>query len=252
MSLYAGGVNLRHRGGGWLLREVELRLQAGQLHALIGPNGAGKTSLLRLLAGDLASDPPVLLDGRPLQRWAPIALARRRAVFSQHDVLRFDFTAAEVVGLGRLPWRTPADADATAAALAAVGAEPLATRPYTELSGGERARVRLARALAQIWPVQALPPRFLLLDEPLAHLDFAFRQRCLQLLRNLSAAGAGVLLVLHEPELAAAWADRVTLLGCGEVVAQGPAAVLTPSVLSRAYGVPIARHNGLWHVESQC
>lgn len=246
MSLCARGLQMpSHDGQGWLLRGVDLQLTAGTLHALLGPNGSGKTTLVRLLAGDLRpAAGRVTLDQRSLQSWPPQALARRRAVYTQHDALRFPFSAREVVALGRLPWQARADKDIVELALEAVEALPLATRPYTSLSGGERARVRLARALAQLWSHDDTP-RYLLLDEPLAHLDFAFRHRCLQRLRDQARRGLAVLVVVHDPAAALDYADHATLLGCGEVVAQGEAIeTVTASALSAAYGVTVHGSRG--------
>lgn len=245
MSLRAEALRFALRGR-VLLDEVSLRVASGCVHVLLGPNGAGKSTLLRLLAGDLrAGSGAATLDERPLAAWDALALARRRAVMMQREHLPFPFTAAEVVALGRLPWQRDgrrADERAwIAEALAMAGASALASRRYPQLSGGERARVQFARALAQIIE-PAAAPRYLLLDEPTASLDFAFQHECLATLHRLSRDGVGVLAILQDPNLALRYADTVSLLDHGRIVADGtPEEVLTPERLHAVYGLAMTR-----------
>ncbi len=224
-----------------LLQSVSLRVNPGELHVLIGPNGAGKSTLLRLLAGELRpAGGSVTLDQRPLQQWPARALACRRAVMMQQDSLPFPFTVAEVVTLGRLPWGDgdgPRVQEIAIDALKRAGAASLIDRRYPTLSGGERARVQFARALTQLAAADATP-RYLLLDEPTASLDFAFQQRCLTEVRREVDRGNGALLVLQDPLLARRHADHVTLLQAGSVVASGSAAVaLSAEQLRGVYGI---------------
>lgn len=254
MSLALSAVDYRLRGRK-LIDAASLDVQPGQLQVLLGPNGAGKSTLLRLLAGDLKPDAgQVRLDDRPLADWPGAALARRRAVMMQREDLPFPFTVDEVVALGRLPWqRAPesvGEREVVAAALAEAGASRLSGRRYTELSGGERARVQLARALAQIsspgsQPGSAPTPRYLLLDEPTASLDFAFQHHCLLTMRRLAASGVGVLAILQDPNVALRHADVVTLIEQGRIIASGrPNEVLEPERLSTLYGMPIESIRG--------
>lgn len=233
-----------------LVEVASLAIRPGQLHVLLGPNGAGKSTLLRLLAGDLRPDSgQISLDDRPLADWPGPALARRRAVMMQREDLQFPFTVEEVVALGRLPWQRDAEAPGeraiVAEAMTDAGARTFSGRRYNELSGGERARVQLARALAQIRdPAESVDgkpeARYLLLDEPTASLDFAFQHHCLLTMRRLAARGTGVLAILQDPNLALRHADTVTLIAHGRIVAQGnPATVLTPERLSAIYGLAI-------------
>ena len=242
MSLEARAVSLR-RSGRQLLEAVSLELRPGELHALLGANGAGKSSLLRLLAGEWpASGGELLLNGRPLRDWSLPERARQRAVLPQDDELRFGFTAREVVGLGRLAASNGRGADdgaAVRAALAETGMLALAERDYPGLSGGERQRVQLARVLAQLEGDGGddLHGRYLLLDEPIAALDLAHQHAFLSLARRKAARGAGVLAVLHDINLAAQYADRISLLGGGRLIAQGaPAEVLCAEHLGAAFG----------------
>lgn len=250
MSLALSAVDYSLRGRR-LIDAASLHLQPGQLQVLLGPNGAGKSTLLRLLAGDLKPDAgQVRLDDRPLTDWPGAALARRRAVMMQREDLPFPFTVDEVVALGRLPWQrapeSPGEREIVAAALASAGATRLSGRRYPELSGGERARVQLARALAQINVAGDDPaPRYLLLDEPTASLDFAFQHHCLLTMRRLAASGVGVLAILQDPNVALRHADVVTLIEQGRIIASGtPNEVLEPERLSALYGMPIEAIRG--------
>ncbi|HWU67336.1 MAG TPA: heme ABC transporter ATP-binding protein [Stenotrophobium sp.] len=237
--------NLSYRiEGVRLLQDVSLQLEPGRLHAIIGPNGAGKSTLLKLLAGDLVPGAGnVTLNGRDLRDWSLRERAQQRAVLPQSESLRFAFTVQQVVELGRLSCKrhgAAQESDIARAALQEADAAHLARRAYPSLSGGERSRVQLARVLAQIWEPTLPGGRYLLLDEPTASQDLAHQHACLRLARKFSAQDVGVLAILHDPNLALRYADEVTLLCCGEVLAQGPAAaVLTQAHLKHAYGVDV-------------
>lgn len=225
-------------GGRQVLGGVDLSLSAGELLALVGPNGAGKSTLLAALAGDLPPTGGTLhLAGRPVDRWTPRELAVRRAVLPQAATLAFPFTAEEVVRMGRAPWAgTPEedeDDEAVAAAMAETEVGGFAARPFSGLSGGERARVALARVLAQRTPL-------MLLDEPTAALDLRHQELVLALCRARAARGDAVAIVLHDLNLAAAYAHRVALLDAGHLVTTGPpGTVLTPELLTRVYRYPV-------------
>ncbi|MDB5986053.1 MAG: heme transporter ATP-binding protein [Nevskia sp.] len=234
------------RSGRKLLDGVSLSLIPGELHVLLGANGAGKSMLLRVLAGELSTERgDVSLNGRSLSAWTPRQRACLRAVMAQFDSLQADFSVAEVVALGRYPcWQQHPQQEQLliADALMQVDALQFSERSYTSLSGGERRRVQLARALVQLRgplpPPLAGAPRYLLLDEPTAGLDLAHRHAGLQLARDLAAEGLGVLAILHDPDLAMRYADRVTLLSNGCLLGQGrPQEVLTVERLRQAYGV---------------
>ncbi|GAB2711048.1 heme ABC transporter ATP-binding protein [Nocardia thraciensis] len=226
------------RGAGRVLDHVDLEVVAGQILALVGPNGAGKSTLLAALSGELdLATGTVELDGRPIGHWAPVDMARRRAVLPQNHTVGFPFTAREVVTMGRSPWARTArqddDAAAIAAAMAATDTEHLAARPFPALSGGERARVALARVLAQDTPT-------LLLDEPTAALDLGHQEQVLRLARARAADGAAVVVVLHDLGIAAAYADRVAVLDGGRLAAAGPPRdILTTDLLSQIYQHPV-------------
>ncbi|MBF6170636.1 heme ABC transporter ATP-binding protein [Nocardia blacklockiae] len=221
-----------------VLDHVDLDVVAGQILALVGPNGAGKSTLLAALSGELEpATGTVELDERPLTHWSPVDMARRRAVLPQNHTVGFPFTAREVVAMGRAPWartdRQDDDESAIAAALAATDTEHLAARPFPALSGGERARVALARVLAQ-------DTATLLLDEPTAALDLGHQEQVLRLARGRAEQGAAVVVVLHDLGIAAAYADRVAVLDAGRLAAAGPPRdILTTDLLSRVYQHPV-------------
>lgn len=235
LSARGVGVDL---GGRSVLSDVDLEVRAGELVALVGPNGAGKSSLLGALTGDLpAARGEVLVHERAMATWSPIELAQRRAVLPQQVTMTFPFEVGEVVRMGRSPWAgTSAEDDdeaVVAAALAEVDATHLAGRRFTTLSGGESARVALARVLAQA-------TQLLLLDEPTAALDLQHQELVLRSARGRVAGGHGAVVVLHDLGLASAYADRVVLLADGRVRAQGsPREVLTSARITEVYRHPV-------------
>ena len=247
MRFEARRVSFSARGGHKLLDDVSLRIAPGQVHALLGPNGAGKSTLLNILAGDLQPQlGDVTLNQRPLLSWTPRERARQRAVLPQRDSLRFGFTVLEVATLGRLPCLSHSperESEIIRDALAAVNASHLTERIYTTLSGGERARVQLARLMTQLWEPVEYGPRYLLLDEPTASLDLAHQHACLKMTRAFAAGGVGVLAILHDPNLAMSYADEVTLLRDGRMLAGGtPPDTLTAENLESLYGIAVTLH----------
>jgi len=224
-------------GGRRILDGVDLEVRAAELVALIGPNGAGKSTLLSAITGDTASRGRIEIGGIPLDDWRTPDLARRRAVLPQQNNVSFPFTVLEVVEMGRVPWRkTPLegeDDDAVLEALERTDTFAFAARPFSSLSGGERARAALARVIGQRVGI-------LLLDEPTAALDIRHQELVLQLLRERADAGDAVVVVLHELSLAAAYSDRVALLSGGGLAAVGsPEDVLTAERVSEVYGYPV-------------
>jgi iron complex transport system ATP-binding protein len=230
--------------GATLLENVSIVLRPGEVLAVAGPNGAGKSTLLRVLSGGLyPTTGDVFLDGRTLRSWPAQRLAQSRAVLSQQSGLTFAFTSMEVALLGR----TPHDGDhagshareVAAAALEYTEALHLAHRNYLTLSGGERQRVQLARVLAQIWESRC-GSRYLLLDEPTAALDMAHQHRTLEIVRDFARRDSGVLVILHDLNLAAQYADRLLLLknGCPHALGS-PEDILRPEVILDVFGVPV-------------
>lgn len=236
IALEARALTLR-AGASTVLSDVSARFEPGQVTAILGANGAGKSTLLAALAGlSRPSRGQVLLDATPLLDLPPRRRAQRLGFIPQTPEIAWGLEVRTVVGLGRLPWLaarglSTQDEAAVERALAAARVEDLAARDITTLSGGERARALIARALAG-------EPEWLLADEPYAGLDPRHALETGDLFRRLAGEGAGVLLTLHDLTLAARLADRVLVLGHGRVLADGPPAeAMTPEILAAAYGV---------------
>jgi len=232
----AQGLHIR-LGDRDVLKGVDVIARAGEVLALVGPNGAGKSTLLGALAGDLAAaDGGVRINGRPVTEWSAPELALRRAVLPQSAALSFPFSVEEVVRMGRAPWAAvnpDGDDRAVADAMAATEVTDFAVRSFSALSGGERARVALARVLAQRAPL-------LLLDEPTAALDLKHQELVLRVCRARAHAGDAVVVVLHDLGLAAAYAHRVAILCAGRVAADGPPAeIFDGRLLSEVYDQPV-------------
>lgn len=233
MKLAAKNIAIRF-GAQTLLEGIGVSLGGGEMVGLIGPNGAGKTTLLRVLARLRKPDAgAVALDGRDINEFTPRDFARAVAYLAQDGEVHWPMRVETLVGLGRLPHRGAVQDDAAAVERALVAADVVALRDRTmaHLSGGERMRVLLARALAVEAPL-------LLADEPVAAADPLHQLQVMTLLRQTAHDGAGVMVVLHDLSLAARFCDRLILIAQGGIVAQGSSAdVLTPAHLKRAYGV---------------
>ncbi|MBL6938573.1 MAG: ABC transporter ATP-binding protein [Alphaproteobacteria bacterium] len=221
-------------GGKPILRDVTAEFAPGGLIGLIGPNGAGKSTLLRAMAHLIPHDSGmVAMDGQDIDGIPTRALARKIAYLPQGHTLHWPLRADHVVALGRLPHRARPDRDAAAVRTAMQRADvgQFAERIVTTLSGGERARIMLARALAVEAPV-------LLVDEPVASLDPYHQLHVMELLRELAKEGRLVVAVLHDLPLATRFCDRLVMLKDGTVIAQGCAAdVLSRENLQHTYSV---------------
>lgn len=243
VGLHARGVVVR-AGAATLLDGVDLQLAPGEVGVILGPNGAGKSTLLAVLAGLRAPDQGgVWLNGQAVSPERAGPLARCRAVLPQETAVAFDFRVQEVVELGRYPHiHAPSrqERDIVRAAMQATGVAAMAERPVGSLSGGERARVQLARVMAQIWePSADGAPRWLLLDEPTAALDLRHQHDTLRTVRRWAREQeVGVVAVLHDLNLALRYADRAWVLDRGALQASGrPAHVLTSALVQRVWQV---------------
>lgn len=242
------------RGQRKLVDAVSIHLHAGEVMALMGENGAGKSTLLKVCTGEIQSGGgsrgsrgSITLAGKSLAQWKAIECAKLRAVLPQESNVAFQMTATEVVLLGRSPhcngYPGVADLNIAREALALVDVVHLENRLFPTLSGGERARVMLARVLAQIWTPWRDHPRCLLLDEPTAALDIAHQHRALDIVRTFAREqGIAVLAVIHDLNLALQYADKVALLKGGQLQSYGsPDEVLTPENIAHCFQLPMIR-----------
>lgn len=237
MMLAANDASVR-LGGRRVIETISTGVGAGELVAVVGPNGAGKSTLLKLMAGLLAPEAgEIALEGANIATVPRRERARRIAYLPQDRTVHWALAASRVVALGRLPHRSFAAAESAAdrvaieAAMARMDVTHLAARPVTTLSGGELARVLIARALAQ-------DTRLLLADEPAAGLDPAHSLALFGELARLAAEGKAVMTALHDLSLAFRFATRVVLLRAGQCLADGPPAqVLNKANLALAFGI---------------
>ena len=230
-------------GGRTVLRDITLEARRGELLAIVGPNGAGKTTFLKAVACLFPFSGAVEWDGKDVTAMRPAARAKQMAYLPQGHVAHWPITARDVVTIGRAPFASSltrlnaADQAAVDEALQAVDALPFAERAITALSGGERARVMLARALAVGAPL-------LLADEPVASLDPAHQLGVMDILSAQAKAGRLVIAISHHLILAARYADRVLVLHEGAAAAIGaPREVLTPALLREVFKVETVRLN---------
>jgi len=219
-----------------ILRDVCAQFNYGELTILLGPNGTGKSSLLKVITQELPIQGEVFFNEKPVQEWPPSALAKHLGVLPQASSLAFNFSAQEVVELGgialdcsnaeikKLAFNNMQRTDTT----------HLVGRLYPSLSGGEKQRVHFARVLTQL--EKSGDKKVLLLDEPTAALDLSHQHQTLSQAKNLAEQGAAVVIVMHDLNLAAQYADRVMVLNEGNIVADGtPWQVFTEQNIEQVY-----------------
>ena len=238
-------------GGNPIISDVSIDVIPGEFVAVVGSNGAGKSTLLRALSGEVpVTRGTVELVGRPLADWPAVERALRLAVLPQSSSLSFGLSVQEIVALGCLPMAGRVSGEIQAKvvqdAMAKAEVEAFAERNYLTLSGGEKLRTHLARAMAQILEPIHADPRVLLLDEPTSSLDLRHQMRVLEIVREFTSSGVGILAILHDLNLASRFADRVFVMHQGRVVASGaPVDVFEPGLLRSAFGIEAT----LVHVE---
>lgn len=241
--------------GGFRLQNLSFEVGTGQMVGILGPNGAGKSTLLAALA-----QPGPEVEGQirwnafSLKEYPLQQLARERAMFTQKTEVSADFTAEQIVLMGRYPHgkglASPDDHRIADAAMLATETLPFAHRSVRALSGGEQQRIHLARASAQVWEglENEAQPKLLLLDEPLNNLDIRHQHAALQFARDFAEAGNVVLMVMHDLNLAAMYAHRILMLCEGAQMAYGdPASVLNETLLEHCYRCPVSVQTHPFH-----
>ena len=229
-----------------ILKDVSLEINEGEIVSVIGPNGAGKSTLLNVLTGDISPDSgDIIYDNKQLNKISIQERAFTRSVMSQMQTLVFNFNVKDVIEMG---WLQRGNSDFSSnftMAFEAVTSEcnvhNLVHRKFNSLSGGEQRRVHFARTLLQLWrPSQSNDPRYLLLDEPTANLDLSSEMLLMNILKARATSNVGILVILHDLNLASHFADKIAIMKDGEIKAFGkPEEIMTDDFLTSIYEVPI-------------
>ena len=229
-----------------ILKDVSLEINEGEIVSVIGPNGAGKSTLLNVLTGDISPDSgDIIYDNKQLNKISIQERAFTRSVMSQMQTLVFNFNVKDVVEMGWLQRGNSDFSSNFSMAFEAVTTEcnvhNLVHRKFNSLSGGEQRRVHFARTLLQLWrPSQSNDPRYLLLDEPTANLDLSSEMLLMNILKARASSNVGILVILHDLNLASHFADKIAIMKDGEIKAFGkPEEIMTDDFLTSIYEVPI-------------
>ena len=233
-------------GGRDILNNISVEISDGEITTVIGPNGAGKSTLLKGLAGDVKPDKGnIFYDDKNLIDINIQERAFTRSVMSQLQPIAFDFSVREIIEMG---WVDRGQSDyaeefenAVMDTVLKCGVENLIHRNFNTLSGGEQRRIHFARTLLQLWrPSDAKDPKYLLLDEPTANLDLTYEVKMLNIIKEVANEGSGIMLVLHDLNLAAKYSDKIVLLSDGKIIEMGsPKDVLKAEILSEIYDIDI-------------
>jgi len=237
-------------GSKYIVKELEFSFKAGNLVSIIGPNGAGKTTLLKLMSGELRpSGGEIFLNDLAFSELSLKQRANKRAVMTQSSSVVFDFLVDEILEMGWVQGSSDDFVKACSDVVNSCGLDELMGRKFNTLSGGEQQRVQFARAMLQVGGLsKTAEDRFLLLDEPTSSMDVAYELNLLNLAKEVRKTGVGVIVVLHDLNLAARFSDQIILMNSGLIVASGqPEEVLSDRILSDVYSTElrVERHEQL-------
>ncbi len=245
MSIKADSINI-DLGDRSILNDVSIKIHQGEILSVIGPNGAGKSTLLKSLAGDIKpTSGAIHYDNKDISDVNIQERAFTRSVMSQLQAIAFDFSVKEIIEMGWIDRGESAYAtefeNAVMDVVTKCGVKDLISRNFNTLSGGEQRRIHFARTLLQLWrPSDSSDPKYLLLDEPTANLDLTYEVKLLNIVKEAANDETGVMLVLHDLNLAAKFSDKIVLLDKGSVVKIGtPSEVLNSKILSKVYDIEI-------------
>ena len=236
-----------------ILKDVSLEINEGEIVSVIGPNGAGKSTLLNVLTGDINPDSgEIFYDNKQLKQISIQERAFTRSVMSQMQTLVFNFSVKDVIEMGWLQRGNSDFSNNFSMAFKNVSKEcnvhNLIHRKFNSLSGGEQRRVHFARTLLQLWrPSESNDPRYLLLDEPTANLDLSSEMLLMNILKKRASLNVGILVILHDLNLASHFADKIAIIKDGEIMAFGePEKIMEDAFLTSIYDVPIkVKHDPL-------
>ena len=237
-------------GSKYIVKDLEFSFKAGNLVSIIGPNGAGKTTLLKLMSGELKpSGGEIFLNDSVFSELSLKERANKRAVMTQSSSVVFDFLVEEILEMGWVQGSSDDFVKACSDVVNSCGLDELMGRKFNTLSGGEQQRVQFARAMLQVGGLsKTAEDRFLLLDEPTSSMDVAHELNLLNLAKEVRKTGVGVIVVLHDLNLAARFSDQIILMNSGLIVASGqPEEVLSDRILSDVYSTElrVERHEQL-------
>ena len=252
MSLNLESINLK-LDNRQILKDVSLEINEGEIVSVIGPNGAGKSTLLNVLTGDINPDSgEISYDNKQLKQISIQERAFTRSVMSQMQTLVFNFSVKDVIEMGWLQRGNSDFSNNFSMAFENVTKEcnvhNLIHRKFNSLSGGEQRRVHFARTLLQLWrPSESNDPRYLLLDEPTANLDLSSEMLLMNILKKRASLNVGILVILHDLNLASHFADKIAIIKDGEIMAFGePEKIMEDAFLTSIYDVPIkVKHDPL-------